>query len=168
MRAMPYTATFQYTPLKHRRGRMGTRSNPVLTAEGFQEAVFPPHGLETFALDTRLQAGLPLQQAVGYLAQCRHVLRAIVLAHPALVFAKGRIQAPVQRIPDAPVAADCLQQPGCSVTPEPVSRRPANLATGRRLGHSGPLLKHSRQSRPEMTQRSRRSGRPCPLFKIAA
>ena len=45
------------------------QGNRVLTEEDFQQVVFPPTGLEPFALDAHFQAGLVLEQIVGNLTQ---------------------------------------------------------------------------------------------------
>ena len=87
-----------------------TQGNRVLTEEDFQQVVFPPAGLEPFALDAHFQAGLVFEQIVGNLPQQGHVLRRVVLAHPALVFPKGDVEGPVQRVLDTPVAAHRRQQ----------------------------------------------------------
>ena len=50
------------------------------------------------------------EQIVGNLPQQGHVLRRVVLAHPALVFPKGDVEGPVQRVLDTPVAAHRRQQ----------------------------------------------------------
>ena len=64
-------------------------------------------------MDAHFQAGLPLQQVVGYLPQRPHILLSVVLAHPVLVFAKGYIEAPVQRIPGAPAPSRCRKLALC-------------------------------------------------------
>ena len=72
------------------------QGNRVLTEQDFEEVVVPPACLQALALDAHFQAGFPFQLVVGYLPQRRHVLGAVVFAHPALVFPEGDIQAPVQ------------------------------------------------------------------------
>src|SRR5271165_4615624 len=48
----------------------------------------------------------------GELAHERHVLCSVALAHAREVLLEGHVERPVQRVLDAPVAADCLGEPG--------------------------------------------------------
>ena len=73
-----------------------TQGNRVLTKHHFQEVVLTPACLETFALDADFQAGLLLEQVVRNLPKRSHVLGSVVFADPALVFAEGHVQGPVQ------------------------------------------------------------------------
>ena len=71
----------------------------VLTEEDLEEVVFLPAGLQALALDTHLQSRLweiCLRVAMFW--------GAFVLADPVLVFPEGDIQAPMQRVLDAPVS----------------------------------------------------------------
>ena len=72
------------------------QGNRVLTKHHFQEVVLTPACLETFALDAGFQAGLLLEQVVRNLPKRSHVLGSVVFADPALVFAEGHVQGPVQ------------------------------------------------------------------------
>ena len=54
------------------------QGNRVLTEEDFEQVVLPPAGLEPFALDSHLQAGLVFKQIVGNLPQQGHVLWRVV------------------------------------------------------------------------------------------
>ena len=83
---------------------LSSQGNRVLTEQDLEEVVFPPSGLQALALDTHLQAGFTFQQIVGDLSQGGHVLGSVVLAYPALVFPEGDVQAPVERVLDAPVS----------------------------------------------------------------
>ena len=86
------------------------QGNRVLSEEDCEQVVLIPSGVEAFALDAHFQGSFVLQQVVSDLPQGVDVLRAIVLAHSALVFPKGHVQGPVQRVFDAPVASDGGQQ----------------------------------------------------------
>ena len=76
--------------------RLESQGNRVLTKHHFQEVVLTSACLETFALDAGFQAGLLLEQVVRNLPKRSHVLGSVVFADPALVFAEGHVQGPVQ------------------------------------------------------------------------
>ncbi len=89
------------------------QGNRVLSEEDFEQAVLIPSGVESFALDAHFQGCLVFQEVVSDLAQGVDVLRPMILAHSAMVFPKGHVQGPVQRVFDAPVASDGGQQLFC-------------------------------------------------------
>ena len=87
-----------------------TQGNRVLSQEDFAEVVLVPSGVESFALDAHFQGCLVFQEVVSDLAQGVDVLWPVILAYSAMVFPKGDVQGPVQRVFDAPVASDGGQQ----------------------------------------------------------
>ena len=132
------------------------QGNRVLTEQDFEEVIVPPASLQALALDAHFQAGFTFQLVVGYLPQRRHVLGAVVFAHPALVSTEGDIQAPVQRVLNAPVcprrpqhllsrccqAADVI--PGVHRGPYQSLAGPSPSSPTATQGQSHPVLRYSR------------------------
>ena len=75
----------------------------------------PPARLQASALDSHSQTSFPFQQVVSYLPQRRHVLGHVVQSHPALVLPECDVQAPVQRVLNAPVCPRRCQRPAQAV-----------------------------------------------------
>ncbi len=86
------------------------QGNRVLSEEDFEQVVLVPSGVEPFALDAYSQRSLVFQEVVSDLPQGIDVLWSVILAHSALVFTKGHVQGPVERVFDAPVASDGGQE----------------------------------------------------------
>ena len=118
-------ATIRQAPHHHRTGT-GTageasvervagviQGNRVLSEEDFAQVVLVPSGVEPLALNAYFQGAFVFQPVVPNLPQRGQVLRSMVLAHSALVFPKGHVQGPVQRVFDAPVASDGSQELFC-------------------------------------------------------
>ena len=91
----------------------GGQGNRVLSEEDFAQIVLVPSGVEPLALNAYFQGAFVFQPVVPNLPQRGQVLRSMVLAHSALVFPKGHVQGPVQRVFDAPVASDGSQELFC-------------------------------------------------------
>src|SRR5271157_2015068 len=82
-----------------------------LEAFGSGRLGWPPAGLEgEVGRVAEWRGGAQLIE--GELAHERHVLCSVALAHAREVLLEGHVERPVQRVLDAPVAADCLGEPG--------------------------------------------------------
>ena len=64
-----------------------------------------PSGILLFGLDAALFGGVALEQVRGDVAQDVEVFRGVTGPHTGLVFAKGDIEAPMERVFDRPVPA---------------------------------------------------------------
>ena len=118
--APPATVRPLYRPRSRRRkGQVSSKYEPlaqgnrVLSEEDLAQVVLVPSGVEPLALNAYFQGAFVFQPVVPNLPQRGQVLRSMVLAHSALVFPKGHVQGPVQRVFDAPVASDGSQELFC-------------------------------------------------------
>ena len=75
-----------------------------MAAEDFHEKIRVERGFFAFAAQAQFAAIL-LQQTDGAAAQLGKVVRRVALLNAAVVFVKGDIQLPVQRVLNAPVIA---------------------------------------------------------------